>query len=104
LGDWDRLVDDLLPTIESMLSDREPPYFTAHSYGAAAFALDDRGDPRAPRVIEQIRELAGADHRLSLVTAGWLAWIHAHRGERQEALEIIADIWALPLGVMRPHT
>jgi hypothetical protein len=103
LGEWDRLLDEVFPRIESMLSDREPPYFTAQAYGAAAFACAERGDARAGRLETTLRELAGDDYELSVVTASWLAWMHAHRGERDTALTIIRTLARTPSGVARPH-
>jgi len=103
LGDWDRLLDEVFPKIESMLSDREPPYFTAQAYGAAAFATAERGEARAGRLERTLRELAGEGYDLSIVTAGWLAWIHAHRGDGGTALDIMRTLSASPSGVARPH-
>jgi hypothetical protein len=104
LGNWDRLLDELFPRIESMLSDREPPYFTAQAFGAATFALASRGEARAEELVVVLRELAGEDHSRSLVTAGWLAWLHGQRGERFDALRILEHIAAVPSGVIGPHT
>jgi hypothetical protein len=104
LGDWDRVVDETLPRIESLLGDRERPYFVSHAFGVTAFILAAREDPRAERYVDLVRELAGPTHRDSLALGGWLAWTLAHRGDADEALAVLRDVLDAPTGVFRPHT
>jgi class 3 adenylate cyclase len=90
LGNWPSVVDVIMPKALSILGDRreEPPYFSAHLFGAAAFVRDARGDPALHELISLLeRQAAREDSRLPLI---WLACVlsrHDRTAELDAALE-----------------
>ena len=76
LGNWEEVVDAILPRVVTTLGERrnDPPYFTAHAFGAAAFVRDARGDPEAADLVSLLRRHAdvpeGQWPRLSAHLAG----------------------------------
>lgn len=97
-GNWTRISEAFLPRAETLLGDRaeDPPYFTAHLFGSAAFVLDARGDAAAERRIDVIRRMAATRHSPSLIVSTWLAWILARRSRFDDAIEQLKALEALP--------
>lgn len=93
LGNWDVVVDDILPLVRTQLGDRinDPPYFTAHAFGSAAFVYGSRQHPAARGLIALLRKHAegmeeGQWPRLSLI---WLAWTLTRLGRRDEVRSLL---------------
>ena len=102
LGNWQAVVDDILSRILAVLGDRseQPPYFTAHAFGAAAFVHDARDDPRAVELISLLTRFAsGPETRISRI---WLAWIWLRRGRTEELASALEVLAAAPPGPIRP--
>jgi class 3 adenylate cyclase len=97
LGNWTRVLDDLMPQIEHRLGDRAntPPHFTIPAYGAAAFVADARSSASAGRYVEILRAAVGTSQGYSSgMVEAWLAYILAHRGSAEEAGHMLASIRA----------
>jgi class 3 adenylate cyclase len=95
LGNWDRVVDELQPAIESRLGDRSdrPPHFTIPAYGAATFVLVARNAPSAERYLEILRAWLGTTQGYSAgMLEAWLAWILLNRGAPGEARSMLATL------------
>jgi hypothetical protein len=102
LGNWQAVVDDTLSRVLAVLGDRseQPPYFTAHAFGAAAFVHDAREDPRAVELVSLLRMFAsGPETRISRI---WLAWIVLRQGRPEELASALKVLGATPPGPNRP--
>jgi len=105
LGDWPTVVDEILPRVWGLLGDRkdDPPYFTAHAFGSAAFVHAARGDPAATELVTLLRRHAGAEGgewpRLSLV---WLAWILTRQGLAEEVWDLLGRLGLGHTELVRP--
>jgi len=106
LGNWSVVVDEILPRVRGLLGDRfdDPPYFTAHAFGSAAFVLAAREDPRATEMLTLLRAQAesaeaGEWPTLSLI---WLAWILTRHGSRREADELLDRLRSSHTELRRP--
>jgi class 3 adenylate cyclase len=107
LGNWSVVVDEVLPKVRVVLGDRrdDPPYFTAHAFGSAAFVLSAREDQRADELLTLLRTHAyqGAEAgewpSLSLI---WLAWILTRHGSRQEVEELLERVRSSHTELRRP--
>jgi AAA ATPase domain/Adenylate and Guanylate cyclase catalytic domain len=90
LGNWQAIVGDILPRIQTLLGDRrdDPPYFAIHGFGSAAFIHDAQGGPEAADLVSHLRRQSateGPSHQPHI----WLAWILARRGEVDEADDLL---------------
>jgi class 3 adenylate cyclase len=102
LGHWDVVVDETVPRVLAILGDRseEPPYFSAHAFGAAAFVHDARSDPRAIQLVSTLRRFAtGPETRISRI---WLAWIALRQGRIDEVEAMLELLSTTPAGTPRP--
>jgi class 3 adenylate cyclase len=102
LGHWDRVTDELGPTVERLLGTRieDPPYFTTNLMGSLAVIEAERGDPRADRHLDL---LEGMNRRAkeSLGRGGvktWIAWARLARGQVEEAGLAVEDASTNPTG------
>jgi class 3 adenylate cyclase len=106
LGNWDRAVGELQPTIERALGDRAetPPHFTIPAFGATAFVLSARAAPNAEHYVDILRASIGITQGYSAgMVDGWLALILAHRGSLDEARGVLDAIQpSLRRAVSRP--
>ena len=105
LGNWSAVVKEILPRVLALLGERgdDPPYFTAHAFGAAAFVHDACGNPAATEHIARLQQHAGLTEgewpRLSLT---WLAWILTRQGAAPEVQTLFDRLAAHPSGISRP--
>jgi len=104
LGRWDRVMDDLLPHVERALGDREPPYFIAPLYGAAAAIAAIRRDPSQSRLRDLVERQAGTVAGGTIHLSIWRAWLLARDGAVDEAFEQIEAVEAAPSKIARPLT
>jgi class 3 adenylate cyclase len=95
LGNWDVVVDEILPRVSDQLGDRrdDPPYFTAHVFGSAAFVHASRGDPDATDLVALLRRHAKElrEGQWPELSAIWLAWTLTRVGERDE-VRLLLDL------------
>jgi hypothetical protein len=93
LGNWDVVVDEILPRVREQLGDRvdDPPYFTAHAFGSAAFVHASRGDPEASELVALLRRHAKElqEGQWPELSAVWLAWTLTRMGERAEVRTLL---------------
>jgi hypothetical protein len=102
LGDWSAVVDEILPRVRAVLGERwdEPPYFTAHAYGSAAFIHDAREGAAVAELVNLLRRQAeGLWAQLSLI---WLAWILTRRGRADEVGDLLQRLDSNPSQIARP--
>jgi class 3 adenylate cyclase len=105
LGDWPAVVDEILPRVRGVLGERrdEPPHFTAHAFGSAAFVHDAREHPAATDLIDLLRRQAGVEEgfwqQLSLI---WLAWILTRQGRSDEVGDLLERLDSNRSQVARP--
>jgi class 3 adenylate cyclase len=105
LGNWSAVVDEILPRVLGLLGERseDPPYFTAHAFGSAAFVHDARGDPSAAELIALLRRHASAETgewpASSLI---WLASVLARQGRSEEVEELFEKLLSRASGTLRP--
>jgi class 3 adenylate cyclase len=107
-GDWDRILEELLPTAMDELGDRrdDPPYFTSHLMGASAFILDARRDVGAidARAVVE-RQAAGLSPREAHSPSHtWWGWLLVRRGDPRLALDLFAEVDAGGWTVVKPFT
>ena len=96
LGHWFVVLDLVLPRVQAVLGDRfeDPPYFTAHAFGSAAFIRAARGDPAAESLLALLRRNTesvqpGEWPSLSLI---WLAWIATRQGSWHEVEALLEPL------------
>ena len=82
MGEWQGLMTDIVPKVDAILGDREPPYFCVSYLGASALAAALRDDPDAAGRIAKIEQM----HRVALET-------HAHRASA-------LSIWMVPFKIL----
>jgi len=105
LGNWDVVVDEIVPRVLALLGERkdDPPYFTAHAFGSAAFVHEARGDPAAVELTALLRRHAlvegGEWPRSSLI---WLTSILTRRGWTEEVEQLLEKLGSRPSGIGRP--
>jgi hypothetical protein len=97
-------MDDLLPHVERALGDREPPYFIAPLYGAAAAIAAIRRDPSQSRLRDLVERQAGTVAGGTIHLSIWRAWLLARDGAVDEAFEQIEAVEAAPSKIARPLT
>jgi class 3 adenylate cyclase len=96
LGNWSTVLETVLPRVQGVLGDRfeDPPYFTAHAFGSAAFVRTARGDPAAASLLALLRRNTegvqqGEWPSLSLL---WLAWIATREGSLNEVEALLEPL------------
>jgi hypothetical protein len=106
LGNWSFVLDTVLPRVQTVLGDRfaDPPYFTAHAYGSAAFIRVARGDPTAATLLALLRRNTedvqqGEWPSLSLI---WLAWIATRQGTWDEVEALLEPVSLSHTELRRP--
>ncbi|MGQ0670628.1 MAG: ATP-binding protein [Actinomycetota bacterium] len=106
MGNWDRIVREVFPLVESILGDRKdrPPYFVANAFGAAAFVLDARREAAAASRLALIERQAAEGEAPSIgrMLRSWLAWIRGRQGRLEEARDRIEQVAAIPSDTPRP--
>jgi hypothetical protein len=106
LGRWDRVVDELGPTVERLLGPRgeDPPYFTQAMMGSLALIETVRRDPRADRHVGLLRRM-NRQREDELGRGGiktWLAAVMLVLGELAEAGAFLDEADAGPFGGHQP--
>jgi class 3 adenylate cyclase len=87
LGNWDRVIDTLLPRVLSILGERrkDPPYFAIHILGPVAIIQDARGDPGAAEWAALLHRTSEPSESQRLTSLPWLAWLDARHGRASDA-------------------
>jgi hypothetical protein len=100
------VLDTVLPRVQVVLGDRfeDPPYFTAHAFGSAAFVRAARGDPAAASLLSLLRRNVesvqqGEWPSLSLI---WLAWIETRQGSWNEVEALLEPLSSSHTELRRP--
>jgi class 3 adenylate cyclase/tetratricopeptide (TPR) repeat protein len=106
LGHWDRVVDELGPTVERLLGDRvdDPPYFAQNMIGTLAVIAQERGDPGCAREADRLRRMLGFD-RGAVGHGGvktWLGWLLVLEGSVDEADVLLAEADQVPFAGHHP--
>lgn len=96
LGHWDRVVNELGPTVERLLGvrDEDPPYFTQNLFGSLAVIETLREDPQAQRHVTILRRMIENSERTELGHGGvktWLGWALLHLGSPREAEDLLEE-------------
>jgi class 3 adenylate cyclase len=92
LGDWDRLLE-VFAEIRNLLGERadEPPYFVMNGFGAAAFALDARGNLGAGHLLDILERSRKTIVLGSAAASYWRALAEARHGEVDRAWMVMHD-------------
>jgi class 3 adenylate cyclase len=106
LGHWDRVVDDMLPRVLSILRDRrtDPPYFAIHILGPVAIIQDARGDPGATEWAALLHRASEPSESQRLTSLPWLAWLDARHGRANEAWTALERFRSISHQGSRPLT
>jgi hypothetical protein len=106
LGNWFVVLETILPRVQAVLGDRfeDPPYFTAHAFGSAAFVRAARDDPAATNLLSLLRRHTegvqqGEWPSLSLI---WLAWITTRQGTWDEFEALLEPLRSSHTELRRP--
>jgi hypothetical protein len=107
LGNWDQVVDHLLPEGLEFLGDRAegPPGFSIHLIGAAAFVFAARGeDAAASRHLDTLEQVISGRTTRPVSALAWLAWIETRRGRPEDALHRLEGARGSATLAVRPLT
>ncbi len=88
MGEWHTLMDDIVPKVDAILGNREPPYFSVAYLGSSALVAALRQEPDAPARMARIEQL-DFTNRQTVLQCVWLAPLRILAGDLDAARELL---------------